>query len=228
MPIARYDGLAEWYDSEQSRVAQRPDAPIDQFSRLVGRGSGPFVELGCGTGLTATALQAAGWSVFGVDISMDQLTFAQGRCGAVLLADAHQLPLRSGSVEVLGMAFVHTDVDQFDRVMREVGRVLSPQGCLTYLGVHPCFVGHHVDSPTKGEARLGFVPGYRNAVRYDSSEQFGPGIRSRVGARHVPLAEFLMAFVGAGLVLDRVVETGDGIVPWMLGINAHRGESEVP
>jgi hypothetical protein len=31
---AKYDGLAEWYDREQARVAQRPDAPLDQFAQL--------------------------------------------------------------------------------------------------------------------------------------------------------------------------------------------------
>jgi hypothetical protein len=123
------------------------------------------------------------------------------------------------------MAFVHTDVDAFHEVMREVGRVVAPGGTFTYLGVHPCFVGHHVASPATSVAELAVVPGYRDAVRVDQSEQFGPGIRARVGARHVPLADFLMAFVAAGLVLDRVVERGDGIVPWMLGVRAHKPAS---
>ena len=123
------------------------------------------------------------------------------------------------------MAFVHTDVDAFDEVMCEVGRVLVPRGHVTYLGVHPCFVGHHVDSPDKSDAHLAVVPGYRDAIHRDTSEQFGPGIRARVGARHVPLGEFLMAFIDAGLVLDRVVELGDGVIPWMIGVNAHGGDS---
>jgi hypothetical protein len=70
--------------------------------------------------------------------------------------------------------------------------------------------------------RLGIVPGYQDGDWVQSSEQFGPGIRSRVGARHVPLADYLMAFVLAPLHLERVVELGDGIVPWMLGITACR------
>ena len=51
MPIARYDGLAECYHQEQSRIGQRSDAPIDEFANLVGTGTGQFVELGCDTGL---------------------------------------------------------------------------------------------------------------------------------------------------------------------------------
>jgi SAM-dependent methyltransferase len=222
MPVARYDGLAEWYDAEQSRLAQRPDSPIDEFAALVGPGHGLFVEIGCGTGLTAAAVAAQGWSVVGVDVSADQLSLAQSRCRALVRADAHALPFRTASVPAVGFAFVHTDVDAFDQVMLEVGRVLAPGARCTGLGVHPCFVGHHVDSPSKGDTHLGFVAGYREARRVDDSEQFGPGIRSRVGARHVPLGPLLSAFIAAGLVLDGVVERGDGIVPWMLGVSAHK------
>ena len=222
MRTARYDGIADWYDAEQARIAQRPDSPIEQFADLVGSGSGLFVEIGCGTGLTATALDARGWPVTGVDLSLDQLGIARSRCSSVVRGDAHELPFGSGCVRALGMAFVHTDVDAFTDVMREIGRVLAPAARFTYLGVHPCFVGHHVDSPTKSDSRLGIAPGYRDAIRVDDSEQFGPGIRSRVGAQHVPLGGFLTAIIDAGLVLDRVIEAGDGIVPWMLGVTAHR------
>lgn len=98
MPTARYDGLAEWYDSEQSRIAQRPDSPAQQFARLVGPGTGLFVELGCGTGLTALALEAQGWTVAGLDVSADQLAIARSRCRWTLQGDAHQLPFRSASL----------------------------------------------------------------------------------------------------------------------------------
>lgn len=203
-------------------MAQRPDAPVDQFARLVGPGTGLFVELGCGTGLTAMALEAQGWTVAGLDISADQLAIARSRLGSVVHSDAHELPFRSASITALGMAYVHTDVDAFDQVMREVSRVLAPGGRVAHLGVHPCFVGHHVDRPDKSEVHLGFATGYRDAVRVDDSEQFGPGIRSRVGAQHVPLGAFLMAFIDAGLVFDRCVELGEGLVPWMLGVTAHK------
>jgi SAM-dependent methyltransferase len=222
VPTARYDGLADWYDVEQARIAERADAPIDRFAELVGPGSGLFVEIGCGTGLTGMAVEALGWSVVGLDLSADQLAIARSRLQGALRGDAHALPFRSAGVPAVGMAFVHTDVDDFARVMRDIGRVLAPGGRFAALGVHPCFVGHHVASPDKSDVHLGFVPGYRDAIRVDQSDQFGPGIRSRVGAHHVPLGPFLTAVIDAGLVLDRFLESGDGIVPWMLGVAAHR------
>jgi SAM-dependent methyltransferase len=219
---AKYDGLAEWYEHEQARVAERPDAPLELFAELAEPAGVLILEVGCGTGLAAAALRARGWEVGGIDLSMDQLGIARERCSWVVQGDAHQLPIPTAGVEAVGLAFVHTDVDVFDGIVRELARVLRPRGRLVCLGVHPCFVGHHVDSPTKSDLRLGIVPGYRDGDWVPSSEQFGPGIRSRVGARHVPLADYLMAFVLAPLQLERVVELGDGIVPWMLGITACR------
>jgi hypothetical protein len=63
---ARYDGLAAWYDT-----VARPSA---EFSRndlvdLLGPGSGLCLDLGCGTGLNAEALEAAGRMVVGVGTS---------------------------------------------------------------------------------------------------------------------------------------------------------------
>jgi SAM-dependent methyltransferase len=219
---AKYEGLADWYEREQARVAKRPDAPLRQFAELAEPADGLIVEVGCGTGLAAAALRARGWRVGGIDLSMDQLSIARERCSWIVQADAHELPLRTGGPQTVGLAFVHTDVNALDKVLREIARVLRPGGRLVCLGIHHCFVGHHIGSPTKSDARLGIVPGYRQAGWVQSSEQFGPGIRGRVGARHLPLADYLMAFVRAPLDIERVVELGDGIVPWMLGITARR------
>jgi ubiquinone/menaquinone biosynthesis C-methylase UbiE len=80
---------------------------------------------------------------------MDQLGIARERCRWIVQADAHELPVRTASLQTVGLAFVHTDVDAFDGILHQVARVLQPGGRLVCLEIHPCFVGHHVDSPTK-------------------------------------------------------------------------------
>ena len=215
-----YDGLAGWYDEEQARVASRSDAPLERFAELADPAGGLIVEIGCGTGLAAAVLAAHGWQVGGLDLSIDQLMLARDRCRWIVQGDAHELPFRTAGVEAIGLAFVHTDVDRFDRVLREAARVLRLGGRLTCLSVHPCFVGPHIDSPTKNATRLGVVEGYRASGWVSDSEQFGPGIRSRVGAHHVPLGDFLSGFIDAELELERVVELGEGITPWMVGVTA--------
>src|SRR5205085_5788605 len=95
---AKYDGLAEWYDQEQARVAARPDAPLEQFAELAEPAGGLIVELGCGTGLAAAALATRGWQVGGIDISWDQLEIARRRCRWIVQADAHELPVRTAGL----------------------------------------------------------------------------------------------------------------------------------
>jgi hypothetical protein len=106
------------------------------------------------------------------------------------------------------LAYVHTDVDDVAPVFAEVARVLRPAGRLVFLGVHPCFVGHFVES-RDGGAQVVLHAGYRHAGWHQDSPHFSPtGLGRRVGARHVPSAELLNALLAAGLRLERVEEFG--------------------
>jgi hypothetical protein len=49
-----------------------------------------------------------------------------------------------------------------------------------------------------------------------------------VGGRHVPLAEFLNAFLGAGLRLTRVAEAGDEDYPTRIGVLVERQGGPLP
>jgi SAM-dependent methyltransferase len=223
---ARYDGHAEFYDRLFAAYTDPIDSPGADLARLLGSptGDGWVLDVCCGGGLSGLALAAAGWRIRGVDISPDQLRLAASRLGAVARADAHRLPIRSGSIRHATAMFAHTDVDDFGVVVGEVARVLSPGGRFAYVGTHPCFVGPHVDSPVVSDERLSISAGYGDA-RWVPPEafdrpRFGPGIRRRVGARHVPLASLLAAFVDAGLALEQVCEGGDGLIPWRLGLAA--------
>ena len=223
---ARYDGHAEFYDRLFAGYTDPTDSPGADLARLLGppTGDGWVLDVCCGGGLSGLALAAAGWRVGGLDISADQLRLAATRLGAVARADAHRLPVRSGSIGHAAAMFAHTDVDDFAAVVREVARVLSPGGRFVYVGTHPCFVGPHIDSPVVSDERLSTSAGYGDArwVPPDAFDtpRFGPGIRRRVGARHVPLAGLLTAIIDAGLALERVCEDGGGLVPWRLGLAA--------
>jgi SAM-dependent methyltransferase len=223
---ARYDGHAEFYDRLFAAYTHPTDSPGADLTRLLGPPAGDrwVLDVCCGGGLSGLALAAAGWWVHGVDISADQLRLAAPRLHGVVRADAHRMPFRSGAIGHAAAMFAHTDVDDFGAVVREVARVLAPGGRLAYVGTHPCFVGPHIDSPTVSDERLSLHAGYGNArwvpaAAFDTPG-FGPGIRRRVGARHVPLAGLLASFTDAGLVLERICEGGSGLVPWRLGLAA--------
>jgi hypothetical protein len=118
--------------------------------------------------------------------------------------------------------FAHTDVDDFGTVVGEVARVLSPGSRFAYVGTRPCFVGPHIDSPVVSDEQRSTSAGHGDARWVPPEDfdtpRFGPGIRRRVGARHVPLAGLLAAFIEAGLVLEEVCQAGGGLVPWRLGV----------
>ena len=132
---ARYDGVAEWYDAAFSSYAQE-----DRSAGLLGRVVSEFVDagtvvldVGCGTGLHFEALQRRGLQVVGVDVSMDQLRLASSRSTRVVRAGAAQLLFVSGSLEVAVATFVHTDVDDFAAMTREVARLLRTGGRFVYI-----------------------------------------------------------------------------------------------
>jgi SAM-dependent methyltransferase len=212
----RYDGLADWYDELQ----REPVAAVaDAVPSFLGPGDGLCLDLGCGTGLYLDAIESTGRVPVGIDLSRDQLRVARQRHGRLVCADAGVLPMRSSSVAAVTAFWISTDVDDLAHVLREVFRVLAPGGCLYLRGVHPCFNGPFVEPA--GEARI-VHPSYRVAGWHESSPWWGQGVRSRVGMRHVTLAELLNAIVGSGLRLLEVTEPGENTVPFELTVTANK------
>ena len=193
--IARYDGIAEWYDAEFATSELGGSARAIVF-RLLGDEPGRLLDVGCGGGAHAAELAAQGWSVTGVDVSAKQLALARARGVEVAEADATELPFEDASFDAAVSMFTHTDVGDFAAVLREVARALRPGGCFVYLGVHPCFVGpHSLFVEGKGVPQL-HAGHYRVPGRYEEAPGISPsGLRARVGATHLPLAPFLQAFV---------------------------------
>jgi SAM-dependent methyltransferase len=226
--LARYDSLAEWYESFRGGELSAPE--LEALERLLGRGPGRCLDLGCGTGVAIPALAALGWSVVGTDVSGEQLRFAESRAaetGAELVrADAARLPFADRSFDAVVSLLTHTDFDDFARVVGEVERVLAPGGRFVYVGPHPCFVCPTFVRRDDGTGVL--HPGYRRRGwwREAIGFRFGrEGIRGRAGVNHLPLADFLNAVAAAGLVLERVEEPGTDDLPLLLALVAVRPPS---
>jgi ubiquinone/menaquinone biosynthesis C-methylase UbiE len=223
MGPARYDGIADWYETEFA------PAPLESETwrtlvELLGDGSGALVDVGCGTGSYAAGLAERGWAVTGVDRSEDMLRRARGKGVQAVHADATALPFEDASFDAAVSIFTHTDVDDFQGLVREVARVLRRGAPFVYLGVHPCFIGPH--STYEPERRAPELhPGwYRRTGRYTEAPGISrsAGLRIRIGASHLPLGLFLQTFLDAGLRLERVEEPAEREYSFMLGFRWRR------
>ncbi|WP_030601018.1 class I SAM-dependent methyltransferase [Streptomyces fulvoviolaceus] len=217
---AAYDKYADWYEHYMSAdgvgdYVRRVHATLGD---LLGPGAGTCLDVCCGTGAHASTLAELGWNPIGVDLSRGQLRHAVRRL-PVVAADATALPLADGRVAAAVCVLASTDVPDYAAVLKEIARVLAPGGRFVHLGVHPCFVGAFADR--RDGPRV--VVDERYADRTRTFDSFNPaGVRARVGAWHVPMADLLNAATDAGLRLERTVEAGAGGVPELFGFRAVR------
>src|SRR5215475_9671420 len=201
MAEARYDGLADWYEGFRPALSAEE---LDVLARLLGPGDGRCLDVGCGTGLAAAAVEELGWSVVGVDISADVLAGARARGIDVVQAAAEALPFEEASFDAAVSFFTHTDIDEFAAAMRDVARVLRPGAAFVYVGCHPA---------------------YRPSRRYDGSAPGvwnSDGVRVRVGAVHLTLHDFFGAFSDAGFKIERIEELGERDYPHVIALRARR------
>jgi SAM-dependent methyltransferase len=219
---ALYDGYAEWYDEN---IAPFGLAATDTIRNLLGSGRGRCLDLGCGTGLHLPMLIELGWSVTGVDVSKDQLRLARDRVGEaaeLVQADASELPFPGATFDAVLSTFTHTDVDDFDGLLREAARVLRKGGRLVYVGLHPCFIGPH-SRFVAAEGVPTLHDGYHARRRYSEAPGISPdGLRAKVGAVHIPLGQLVQAFLDAGFQLERFEEVGERPYPPIIALQAHR------
>jgi ubiquinone/menaquinone biosynthesis C-methylase UbiE len=220
---ARYDGIADWYDTE-FQPAPFESETWEVLARFLGRGSGSLIDVGCGTGAYAPGLTELGWKVTGVDISEDMLRRARTKGVHTVQADATTLPFADATFDAAISVFTSTDVDDLEAMVREIVRVLRPGAPLVCLAVHPCFVGpHSIYDPESGvpELRSGW---YRRAGRYTEAPGIwrASGVRIRVGASHLPLGVFLQTFVDAGLRLERIEEPEGREYPFGIALRWRR------
>jgi SAM-dependent methyltransferase len=217
---APYDAIADWYED-----SFRPGQPTDLLVYdgvvpvVLGAGSGPCLEVGCGTGAHADRIRRLGWTPVGVDLSAGMLRRGRGRLPAAR-ADAERLPVADASVPAVASIMVHTDMPGYPAVLREAARVLRSGGVLAHVGVHPCFCGGFADWSDRPNVliRPGYADGHWTTESYTDK-----GIRDKVGASHWPLSELLQMVLAAGLELERFAEGGHP-VPLVLALRARKPE----
>ena len=228
---AAYDEIADWYENEflASQRSADSDAEyadslgIDQaLVELLGTGQGMCLEVGCGTGIYAERVALLGWTPVGIDISSGMLRYASERL-LVTHGDGLRLPFATDSLPTVITVMTHTDVADYEALLREVHRILRPGGIFVHVGVHPCFCGEFADR--SGSPNVLIRPGY---LENGWTPALGPEhghlgrdgqVRHKVGAGHQSLADLLNLFPDTGFTVERFFE-GSAPTPITLSIRA--------
>jgi SAM-dependent methyltransferase len=127
----------------ESWFAQPDGAPpysgLIPFGELAGK---DVLEIGCGTGVHARLLAAAGANLTAIDLTPTAVELTRRRLGLsglgadVREADAEQLPFADASFDfVWSWGVIHHSHDT-DRVIAEVARVLRPRGRFSFMVYH--------------------------------------------------------------------------------------------
>ena len=129
---AGYDALGDRYDAWRSRVSDPlRDRHLADFFDRVKRGS-PVLELGCGSGSSATAQLARAFDLTGVDISPVQIAAARLNVprGRFILSDMTTIDLPAASFEgaVALYSLIHLPRQEQPALLRKVHGWLRPGG----------------------------------------------------------------------------------------------------
>jgi len=96
-----------------------------------------ILDLGCGSGPVTAALRRRGRRVIALDYSLDMLRLAEARLeregvdpGGLVQGDSEHLPLASASIDAIVCLGVISYVQDYRTVIREIRRVLKPDGRL--------------------------------------------------------------------------------------------------
>src|SRR5260370_27155548 len=137
---------ARWGEDAAADVVQYgPDLPTEADLRLCGEVAGRRVlDLGCGAGENAVTMASQGAHVIAVDVSRAQLALGKRLAEAAEIrvewheSDAADLAfLRADSIDLALAAGVVHEIEDLDRLLRQVHRVLRPGSAFVFSHEHP-------------------------------------------------------------------------------------------
>lgn len=139
---AQYDAMAAEYTTDNdggifNSLYERP-----AMLAMVGDVDGLRVlDIGCGAGQLSQELVARGATVTGIDVSSAMVALAEDRHGDIATFVAGDisdpLPFETGSFDVVVASLVMHYLEDWTPVFREIGRVLTDQGSMSFSTHHP-------------------------------------------------------------------------------------------
>lgn len=166
-PTAEWDKMASWWHAEAAdRGVYHQYTDIDPVVReLLGSVKGKkVIEIGCGNGYFSRMLAKRGAEVTALDVSSGMIAIAAAEekkkpLGVVYLHRdaAHLQGIKSGSFDLAVANMVFMDVVNIEVAIKEISRVLKPNGKLVFSILHPAFMFDGTWESIKGKNRYGRI-----------------------------------------------------------------------
>jgi SAM-dependent methyltransferase len=225
--------MGEEGDYGRACVLDRP-----MLERIHGRGFAAALDVGCGEGRFCRMLQAAGISTVGIDPTEELLHEARRRDPKsdyrIGRAEALEFPDHSFDLVVSYLTLI--DIDDIDRAIAEMARVLRPRGTLLIANL----TSFATAGPDGGwqpdpDGRLHFCIDHYLDERAEWVSWRGIRVRNW----HRPLSRYMTLLLGAGLMLTHFDEpapnSGDPDradryrrVPWFLLMEWEKTADRLP
>jgi SAM-dependent methyltransferase len=176
------------------------------LASFIAPGDGEALEVGCGEGRVSRELRALGYKVVASDAAIEMVAAAAAINSAHLyaVADAKALPFDRDRFDLVVAYNVLMDVADPAAALKEMARVMRPDGRLVISIVHPladcgAFAGAGTDAP--------FVVsgGYFERRRFEGVEE-RDGLRMEFAGWAQPLEYYVRGLEQAGLTIASLRE----------------------
>jgi SAM-dependent methyltransferase len=177
----------------------------EAFFELLPDSVGAVVELGCGEGRVTRDLAARGYRVSAVDASPSLVAAAReaDAGGEYVVADAAELPFADASFDLAISYNSLMDMDDVERPVREVWRVLRPGARFCLCVTHPVNDAGRFEHDEPGARFL--IDVYRGRRPYDETIEFG-GREMRFVSWCYPLEGYTQPLEETGFVIEAIRE----------------------
>jgi SAM-dependent methyltransferase len=210
-----------------------PYAFWERYIRKLTKPNARILEVGCGLGFFASRL-ARRFSVVGLDISLEALSFARQRWGfrSLIRGDAEFLPYLSETFDVVIALDVIEHLAQPEAFLAEAARVLHPGGVLVLTTPNPASLGARVKCGTSeiDQARIWFGVRDKTHINVRPIDQWRRSFSDNCFKVIRDGTDFLWDppyWNGVPVLLQRLAFVGTqwfgawlvGFLPWRLGEN---------
>jgi SAM-dependent methyltransferase len=214
-------GMRAAYEATGATWSQGPALVYDRYAellvahchlRLAGR---RIVDLGAGTGALSKALLAADAAAIAIDLAFGMLHIDRDARPPASVGDAAALPIATGSVDGVGMAFSLSHVPDPRVALHEITRVTRRGGVV----LSASFAGAN-DHPAKSAvdraaAAFGFeVPAWMTAFKTYNE----PLVASLPALEDLALEAGLTDVVITETAVDVGMDSPEAMVAWRLGM----------